>query len=71
MISPVRKELLRAPEELSESCPDYRLGQLIANLCLLSEGPHAESIWDVDDEELLTAAQKHIKDWRERHVSGA
>ena len=44
---------------------------MIANLCLLAEGPRAESVWDVEDEEMLAAAETHLKDWKERHTSVA
>ena len=38
MIDPVRREVLRVLGELSETCPDYRFGQLIANLAMLARG---------------------------------
>jgi hypothetical protein len=64
MISPVRQELLRVLSELSEVCPGVRLGQLIANLSYLGRGLANESIWDIEDEELLEAARKHLDQWR-------
>jgi hypothetical protein len=50
--------------ELSEICPGVRLGQLITNLSYLARGLSNESIWDVEDEELLEAARKHLQEWR-------
>ena len=38
MIDPVRKDVLRLLEELSETCPEYRFGQMIANLTMLARG---------------------------------
>ena len=38
MIDPVRSEVLRVLGELSESCPEYRFGQMIANLAMLARG---------------------------------
>ncbi len=64
MISPVRQEALQVLAELSELVPEVRLGQLIANLSYLAHGLSNESIWDMEDDELLTAARKHLEEWR-------
>jgi hypothetical protein len=69
MIDSKRREVLRALEELSEVCPDYRFGQMIANLAFLARGDAEGAVWDMEDEELLAAAQKHLADWKERHVA--
>ncbi len=66
MSSAVRQELLRVLAELSEVCPDVRLGQLIANLSYVARGLSNESIWDMEDNELLEAARKHLEEWRAR-----
>jgi hypothetical protein len=71
MIDPVRKDVLRLLEELSEICPEYRFGQMIANLTMLARGDADGALWDMEDEELLAAAQKHLTDWNERHASVA
>jgi hypothetical protein len=71
MIDPVRKEVFRVLEELSESCPEYRFGQMIANLTMLARGDAEGALWDLEDEELLAAARKHLSDWNERHASVA
>jgi hypothetical protein len=69
MTNPTRGELLRALEELSETCPDYRFGQMIANLAFLASGASGEAVWNVEDEDLLAAARKHIEDWKRRHAT--
>jgi hypothetical protein len=66
MSSTVWQELLRVLAELSEVCPEVRLGQLIANLSYLARELSNESIWDVEDKELLEAARKHLQEWRAR-----
>lgn len=66
MISPVRREVLQVLAELSEVCPEVRLGQLIVNLSYLARGLSNESIWEVEDRELLEAARKHLEQWRNR-----
>jgi hypothetical protein len=68
MIGPLRKEILTVLEELSATCPDYRFGQMIANLAMLARGDAEGALWDMEDEELLAAAQKHLTDWNERHI---
>jgi hypothetical protein len=66
MINPVRQEVLQVIAELSDLVPEVRLGQLIANLSYLARGLANESIWDMEDEELLAAARKHLEEWRSR-----
>ena len=66
MMNPVRHEILRVIEELSEIVPEVRLGQLMANISYLARGLSKEAIWDMEDEELLHAARKHLAEWRSR-----
>ena len=66
MMNPVRQQVLNLLGELSEVAPDVRLGQLIANLSYMARGLATESIWDMEDEELLEAARKHLEQWRSR-----
>ena len=60
MISDKRRELLRLLAELSEEAPDVRFGQLITNLSYLGRGLSTESVWDVEDEELLRAGPRTL-----------
>jgi hypothetical protein len=62
MITAQREEILRLLERLSELTPDVRFGQLIANLSYLAVGPTNEAVWDMEDEQLLTAIHQHIAD---------
>jgi len=64
----IRRELLRVLDDLGEYTPDVRFGQLLANLSYMAKSFSAEAIWDVDDEELLSAAKGHLKELSERHV---
>ena len=66
-----RREILRVLEELSDASPEIRVGQLIANLSYLARGPAVESIWDMEDDELLAAARKHLENLKGRHASVA
>ena len=58
LISNERQEILQRLAELSERRPDVRFGQLVVNLSYLARGPEAQSIWDMEDDELLAAAEK-------------
>jgi hypothetical protein len=66
MITAARGELLNMLTELSDSCPEMRLGQLIANLATLARGAAVEAVWDAEDEELLAAARKQLEVFRAR-----
>ena len=55
MPDPERQELLRGLGELSAAFPELRFGQMIANLAVVARGATTESIWDVEDDELLAA----------------
>ncbi len=57
MNSQARAELLASIAELCRRYPDWRLGQLVANVA----GWADEEIWDVEDEQLLVAAQAHLR----------
>jgi hypothetical protein len=52
--------------ELSELCPEVRLGQLMANLSYQARGLSNEAIWEMEDEELLGAARTHLEQRRAR-----
>jgi hypothetical protein len=60
-------ELLAVLDELHAACPELRLGQLIVNLSYLARGPAVESVWDVEDSELLRAAKTQLETLRARH----
>ncbi|HEY1859276.1 MAG TPA: hypothetical protein VGG61_02925 [Gemmataceae bacterium] len=71
MITPQRQEILQLLARLSELTPDVRFGQLIANLSYLAVAPTNEAIWDMEDEQLLSAIRKHIADLSDRSVNVA
>jgi hypothetical protein len=57
MNSQQRADLLAAIAELCQRYPDWRLGQLVANVA----GWAGQEIWDVEDEQLLEAARLHLQ----------
>jgi hypothetical protein len=57
MNSQERAELLATMAELSQRYPNWRLGQLVANVA----GWADQEIWDIEDEQLLEAARVHLQ----------
>jgi hypothetical protein len=61
MIASHADELVDALSELRILFPDWRMGQLIANLVTAAGGMDANAIWDMQDEKLLAAARRFIE----------
>ena len=57
MNSPGRADVLAAIAQLCQRYPDWRFGQLVANVA----GWADQEIWDVEDEQLLEAARLHLE----------
>jgi hypothetical protein len=70
MNSSTRRELLEQLQRLSELAPDMRLGQLVASLAT-TDRPWDETLWDVEDERLLAAAQELAISLEKRCVPAA
>jgi hypothetical protein len=63
-----RKEILGNLERIGELAPDVRFGQLIANLAFLADGPWNETLWDLEDDQLLQATREHLADLTQRQA---
>ena len=61
-------ELVDAISELRALFPDWRMGQLIANLVTAAGGTDASAIWDMEDDQLLSAARRLIERNRSRQA---
>lgn len=61
MIASHTNEMLDALCELRVLFPDWRMGQLIANLVSAAGGMDAGAIWDMEDDKLLAAARRLIE----------
>jgi hypothetical protein len=59
MIPATRLEALAVLAEVCEMSADARLGQLLAHLGFLGEDQTGRSLWDIDDEQLLTVLYHH------------
>jgi hypothetical protein len=70
MILSQTDELLEAISELRLLFPDWRMGQLIANLVTAAGGVDASAIWDTEDDQLLAAARRLIEGNRGRMEKG-
>jgi hypothetical protein len=56
-----RVELLAALAEVGRLHPAWRLGQTLANLAMTAGRLDAGGVWDLEDDEALTAAHDLIK----------
>jgi hypothetical protein len=59
MIPKTQREALAALSDLCDLSPDVRLGQLLAHLGFLGEDQTGRSLWDIDDEQLLSVMHHH------------
>jgi hypothetical protein len=66
MIEPVRQEILARLARLSELAPDMRFGQLIANLAFMAAGPWDQTLWNLEDEQLVDAIHRLEADLSQR-----
>lgn len=71
MTNPLRQDILRKLEQISELAPDLRFGQLIANLANLSVGPWDLTLWDLEDEQLITGVDQVLADLQRREQNVA
>jgi hypothetical protein len=59
-------EVLRRLQEVHRSCPEMRLGQLLATVGMLGEDSTGRSLWDIEDEELAAAVERFAGDLARR-----
>jgi hypothetical protein len=59
--------LLEAIAELCRRYPHWRMGQIVANVA----GWADQEIWDVEDEQLLAAAQLHLQQFSPSNVAAS
>lgn len=61
----IRHELLAAISQLGQLRPEWRFGQTIANLATTAGRLDAGGVWDLEDEEALSAARTLIEQYSE------
>lgn len=58
-----RSELLAALAELGRLRPEWRFGQLVANVATTAGRLEAGGVWELDDAEALTAARALLEQY--------
>jgi hypothetical protein len=58
----IRAELLEALGELGRFHPNWRLGQMLANVAMVAGRLESSALWDLEDEEALRAVQKMLQE---------
>ncbi len=71
MIEPTQQDILRALSALCESSPGVRFGQLLANLGFLTEDMSDQTLWGIEDAELLRIIERHRADLCKRQAYDA
>lgn len=65
-----RRELLEVLDALMTEHPDWRIGQLVANISFLACQTNSAT-WDVENEQFLQAARQHLQRMAERRKASA
>lgn len=61
MTAIIHDEMMESLAELRRALPSMRLGQLIANMATVSRGAVPGAIWEMEDDELLSAIRWQLK----------
>jgi hypothetical protein len=61
MNAEILRRIDEALAELRKVYPDWRYGQMAANVSMWARGPTAEAVWDVEAEEFLRAIEEHLR----------
>ncbi len=69
MISPIQQTIVEKLLALCDHSPDIRFGQLLANLGFLSEEFENQSLWDIEDEQLLNVLGIHLAQLSQRQAA--
>lgn len=57
----VHDDVIESLAELRRALPSMRLGQLIANMATVARGAVPGAIWEMEDDELLTAIRWQLQ----------
>ena len=61
MTSDSARQVVDVIRQLRQMHPDWRLGQLVANIAMAARGPTGSAVWDVEDAEFVAAAIEHLR----------
>jgi len=70
-MTPERRQVIDMLAELSDLGPEMRMGQWIALFASLARGSQVESIYDVEDEELIPVMRAFLQSRRAEASSRA
>ena len=60
-----RRQVIELLAELSDLCPDMRMGQWLSLFAMMARNSQVESIYDVEDEELIPVMRSFLAKRRE------
>ena len=63
-MTPARRQILKLLETTNERYPEWRFGQMVANIAAWARQPsepNDSGVWDVEDEEFLAALRAHLE----------
>ncbi len=63
-----RQRILKVLEALGQEYPDMRFGQLVVNVANWAT-QRPDAVWDVEDDEFLAAALRHLQSHSGTHAS--
>ena len=65
MSDDTRRDILDVLEKLMQEHPEWRVGQLVANVAFLARQTNSAT-WDVENEEFVQTARQHLQRMTER-----
>ena len=65
MSDDTRRDILDVLDNLMQEHPDWRVGQLVANIAFLARQTNSAT-WDVENEEFVQTARQHLQRMAER-----
>ena len=69
MISQIQQAIIEKLLALCDLSADIRFGQLMANLGFLSEEFENQSLWEIEDDQLLNVIEIHLAQLNQRHAA--
>lgn len=70
-MTPERRQVLDILAELSTLHPEMRMGQWLTAFATFARGPQPESIYDVEDEELIPVMERFLANRRAEAAASA
>ncbi|MCB9765444.1 MAG: hypothetical protein H6739_37060 [Alphaproteobacteria bacterium] len=55
-----RAQVMAALLALWEAYPDWRIGQLVANVAMMARGVEPGAVWEMSSQEVVEAVERHL-----------